>query len=339
MGLTRFPHGVSSFGIPVYGSGIGPIGIGTGNIYYAVTAKASTDLYYEKLRTNGVADGNIFATVNGAYAATTSNQNDVVCVLPGVHTLSADLTWANSFTHLVGLGGPATESDYSVAGCTITSGASGTASIRTLDITGHRNQFYNVNIEQPQAAATALTACRISSYGNYFKNVHFAGMMTNTQDAGTTSSSLEMYTYSGFSIFEDCIIGTPLWDVRSAINGQILFSNTSGATLPQDILFKGCRIFNSSTTDTNPAVRLTANWAVDRLLEFRDCTFFNFQQNIGIVLTSGVFLDGCGTSHIILLSGSTCQYGWNNWADVHTYIFNATGAANHGTGGTAIVSA
>ena len=287
---------------------------------------------------SGKTAGTSLKTVNAGYSAMVETQNDTLFCLPGTPSvLSEDLTWAKDFTHLVGLGGPAVESDHWVEGVTITSDWTGTASVITLDITGHRNQFYNVNIQQPQAAAAAVTACRVSSYGNYFKNVHFCGMMTDTQDTGTASSSLEMYTYSGFSIFEDCIIGTSLYDTRSAVNGQILFSNTDISKLPQDILFKGCRILNRSATATNPAVYLKANNAMDRLLEFRDCTFYNFWVDPSDILTSGVIKDACGTSHLILLSGSTCQYGWTDWADVHTYVFAAMPTSS-ATGGTAIVT-
>jgi len=330
MGLTHFPHGVSSFGIPIYGDGIG-----RGEIFYVVKSKTSSDKYWALLEERDIDRSKIFTTVNAAYAATTGDRNDTVFVFPGVHTLSADLVWAKNFTHLVGLGGPAVESDYSVGGVTITS--VGTASVSTIEITGHRNQFRDINIEQHGAAATCLTACKVSSYGNYFENVHFEGLMAAASDTAG-ASSLQMHTYSGFSIFKDCIIGSPLWDVRTAATAaQIYFSNTSGATLPQNILFKGCRIFNNSATATNPAVILAANNAVDRLLEFRDCTFYNFQTNLGTVLTSGVIKDACGTTHLILLSGTTCQYGWTDWADVHTYTFAAMPTSS-ATGGTALVT-
>jgi hypothetical protein len=266
---------------------------------FGIGDKWYVDGTYGSNGNSGKSAGDALKTIECGEAVLVTNRNDNLRVLPAVYTLTEDLTWDKSFTHLFGVGTPAVESDWTLAGITITAGQADNNSVRTLDITGHRNQFRNINLEQPQAAAEALTACRVSSYGNYFKNVHFAGMMRTEQDVGTTHSSLEMYTYSGFSIFEDCIIGTALWDVRSAVQGQIYFSNTSHATLPQDILFKGCRIFNSSTTNTNPAVLLGAQWALDRLCEFRDCTFYNFQLNIGTVLTSGVFKDACDSTHVI----------------------------------------
>lgn len=311
--------------------------VDVGELQFVVDSR--TDGFASMLTKRGVSAGSIHTTVNAAYAATSGDRDDVVVIKPGLHTLSGDLVWAKNHTHAVGRGGPLTEGDTYVDGVTVTSGMSGTASVTALTITGAQNQFHAFLVEQGQAAATAKCAVKVAGPSNYFKDFSAVGMMNTTQDTGTTASSLEIGASASYLKFEGGTIGSPLWFDRTAICGQILFSNTSSATLPQDITFIGTRILNASATNTNPAVRLTANNAVDRLLEFRDVTFFNFQANIGTVLTSGVFLDGCGTSHIILLSGKTAQYGWNNWADVHTYIFNATGAASHGTGGTAIVSA
>ena len=164
-----------------------------------------------------------------------------------------------------------------------------------------------------------------------------AGLMSNTQDTGTASSSLECGAGSHYFMAENCTIGTNLWDVNSGINGQIYFSNTSTTNPPQNFLFKGCTVYNQSATATNPAVSLKGNYAVDRLLEFRDCTFYNFQTNLGTILTSGVIKDACGTTHMILLSGTTCQYGWTDWADTHTFVFAAMPTSS-ATGGTALVT-
>jgi hypothetical protein len=215
---------------------------------------------------------------------------------------------------------------------------SGTASLATLTVSGAQNQFYNVFIEQGQAAATAVTAVKVTGQSNYFKNCGIVGLMENTQDTGTASSSLEVGDGAHYLRVEDCTIGTPVWDVRTNANGQIYFSGTSSTNPIQNITFKGCTIYNQSATATSPAVFIKGNYAIDRLLEFRDCTFFNYQSPIGSVLTSGVFNDACGTAHIILLSGSTCQYGWSRWvrANQVTTFFIASPAGS-ATGGTAIV--
>ena len=310
--------------------------VDAGEIHFVVDSR--TDDFATMLSKRGVSQGSIYTTVNAAYAACTNNRDDVVAVKPGLHVLSADLTWANSHTHLVGRGGPNQANGDSYTDATvITSGVDGTSSVAAITVSGAQNQFHNIFIEQNQAAATAVTAVRITGASNYMKGCGMAGLMNNTQDTGTASSSLELGAGSHYFRAIDCTIGTNLWDVNSAINGQIYFSNTSTTNPPQNFLFKGCTIYNQSATATNPAVHLKGNYAVDRLLEFRDCTFYNFQTNLGTILTSGVIKDACGTTHLILLSGTTCQYGWTDWADVHTFVFAAMPTSS-ATGGTALVT-
>jgi hypothetical protein len=307
-----------------------------GDIHFVVDSR--TDDYAAQLTKRGVSQGSIYTTVNAAYAAATTNRDDVIAVKPGLHTLSADLVWAKAHTHLVGRGGPNTEGDTYVDGTVITSGLSGTASVVALTITGAQNQFHNVTIEQGQGAATAVTAVRVAGPSATFKKCSILGLMTTTQDTGVVSSSLEIGASASYGMYEDCVIGTPLWFAKTALNGNIYFSNSAAGTVPQDIIFKGCRVFNSSATSTNSAVFLKNNYAVDRLLEFRDTTFYNFQVNMGTVLPAGVFKDTCGTTHMVLLSGTTCQYGWEDWSTgTKTYLFVAMPISS-GTGGTALIA-
>jgi hypothetical protein len=297
-----------------------------------------SDSWAQALTKRGVSAGSIFTTVNAAYADCTTEQDDVVAVKPGLHTLSADLVWAKNHTHLVGRGGPNTEGDTYVDGTVITSGLSGTSSVVALTITGSQCQFHNATIEQGQAAATAVTAVKVAGPSVTMKKMSILGLMTTTQDTGVVSSSLEIGASASYGYYEDCIIGTPLWFAKTALNGNLYFSNSAAGTVPQDITFKGGKIYNSSATSTNSAVFLKNNYAVDRLLEFRDVTFYNFQVNMGTVLAAGVFKDTCGTTHMVLLSGTTAQYGFEDWSTgTKTYLFVAMPISS-GTGGTALIA-
>jgi len=77
MTVTRFPHGISSFGVPVV-PGM-EWGIGIGNVYWIVAAKESTNLWYDNLREK-VDDDHIFATLQEAHDACTSGQSDTIFV-------------------------------------------------------------------------------------------------------------------------------------------------------------------------------------------------------------------------------------------------------------------
>ncbi len=86
MGLTNFPRGITSFGMPVLGSG----GVmTTGNVFFVDSGAVNSS------------DGNTMtapdvpgATVDAAVAKCTANNGDVVFVMPGhSETLSAAAAW------------------------------------------------------------------------------------------------------------------------------------------------------------------------------------------------------------------------------------------------------
>ncbi len=99
MGLTHFPNGVSSFGMPMIGSG--PI-LTTGGIYFLSSTSG------------GASDGNLgtspdrpMATLDAALGRTTANNGDYIIVMPNhAQTISA----ASAFTldvagvSIIGLG-------------------------------------------------------------------------------------------------------------------------------------------------------------------------------------------------------------------------------------------
>ena len=150
MGYTNFPHGITSFGVPVM-----PIGaLGPGEVFHLVAAKASTDPYYDYLYRNSVDDGHIFSTLAAAYAACTTNQGDNILVYPGTYTTTAELDWDKDHTTVYGMGGPQ-NSGFDVGTIITTSTATVGATIHN---TADKTKWYNVTITNSGAAATALTA-------------------------------------------------------------------------------------------------------------------------------------------------------------------------------------
>ena len=79
MGLTKFPNGVSSFGMPVLGSGGVTIPPTTGNVFF-VDSGIGVDA--PRL---GRDPGQPYATIDFAIGQTTANNGDQILVLPG-HT-------------------------------------------------------------------------------------------------------------------------------------------------------------------------------------------------------------------------------------------------------------
>jgi hypothetical protein len=98
MGLTRFPNGVSSFGIPVIGSGSL---MTTGNIFFVDSGSS------------GGADGNAATnpespaiTLDAAIGKCTANNGDIIFVMPGhAESIAAtDITMDVAGVSVIGLG-------------------------------------------------------------------------------------------------------------------------------------------------------------------------------------------------------------------------------------------
>lgn len=83
MGITRYPHGVSSYGIPLIGGG--GAGMIFGNVYWV---RKSTDTGYEEWyedHNTVYNDGtsSVFNTIQAAVDATQADRGDVIFVYPG----------------------------------------------------------------------------------------------------------------------------------------------------------------------------------------------------------------------------------------------------------------
>lgn len=98
MGLTNFPNGVSSFGVPLVGSG--PI-LTTGNIFFVSSATGSDG-------NSGTSPNRPFATVDYAIGRCTANQGDHIIVMPNHAETSTNTAgfWAFDIAGitLIGLG-------------------------------------------------------------------------------------------------------------------------------------------------------------------------------------------------------------------------------------------
>jgi len=313
MPFTHYPQGVTSFGIPIYGGGIGPvIGVGTGDVKYVVTAKTSSNLYYEKLRTNGIADGSIFISPSTAFADCTAAQNDVVVVFPGAYALTAELAWNKANTHMVGVGGPNSLGDYSEPNVCIYTATAAIGS--TINITGQNCSFYNLNVENSGAHATNICAVKVNKYGCYFNHCRIAGNMVSAQNASANTCSLWIAEAGMYPMFDDCQIGQDVWGNRTTANGGVIkYETSSGASSgrPNGSDFNRCRIVSIGDDANCVMVRVTAATAVGRGHRFQDCYFQHW--------------DGSGAGSTTLASAF-----YTPSTAVHKHIFHLLGCGSIG---------
>jgi len=98
MGLTAFPNGVSSFGMPVIGSG--PV-MTTGNVFFVDSGSTTGG----DGASNGTSPNTPFLTIDYAIGRCTANNGDVIFVMPG-HTenLTGSIALDVAGVSVIGLG-------------------------------------------------------------------------------------------------------------------------------------------------------------------------------------------------------------------------------------------
>jgi len=298
-------------------------GVGIGKAIYLAPVDSATSKYHGWLTANGVNAADIYTTLAGAYAACTDNRGDTIFAFPGTYTQTAKVTWAKNNTHLIGVGSlnqriPATAGTYGNVYFPCV-----TAMTELFLITGHHCTF--ANFSTYLSTATGIADIRVQGRVNTLKNI----FMKSGQDATQIASAVLGYglycdgssgNYCNALTVEGCHIGDPRNTTRTA-GGMILMAGDGTNSGGHCIEFKDCVIAGWTETAGVSAVYQSGAKPIDRYTLWQDCTFYNFYTNLGGILTAGVFNDTVGGTHMNLLTGRTCQYGWNVWGNNDNYMF------------------
>jgi hypothetical protein len=271
------------------------LGPGIGDVFHLVVSGSA---YHTWLLNQRIAGDHIFTTLAAAYAAMTNRRNDVLLVYPGTYVVTASLTWANDFCHMIGLGGP-NQRGYDTYGTQFYSTTITVAQI--INLTGKRCQFHNVTFANNGANAACLSAFKVDGYGAFLKNIQAIGMMAATQCDTTLANSLDIAAGASYLRAEDCIFGTTEWAVQgSNTNAPILFSNTNGATMPQDGKFTNCKIQSQIAAATRPLIHVGNHAGVGRDWIFDRCEFYAFSDNHAVACAQVITDPGNPMTHDIL---------------------------------------
>ena len=271
MSFTRFPHGVSSFGIPLFGN-IPPLH--PGDIHWVVSSKTTSSPMYTII-SEQIEDGDIFSSMATAYDSTTTNHNDVVILAPETHTISSSLTWANYNTHLIG-NHPGRV--FQAHAARFEASADFTPVITN---SGYYNTWANLRIAHGRGTAANYIGVEMSGHYNYWNNVDLwsPGNVAEGADAGMVSMNLS----GGNNYFEGCTIGGDS-RLRSAAN-KTLDIKTNGV---QNV-FKDC-VFMMYTDDAEAKFIWVSSGAgvQNRWTLFDNCTFIAYSVNWGTSITVAV---------------------------------------------------
>lgn len=286
MPLTNFPNGISSFGLPVIGSG-GMIPPGPGKVYF-VDYTNGTDAG------PGTSTSNPWKTIEYAYSQVTDGNDDIIALMgSATHVLSAMLTVSKSRVHFVGIDGTNGRFYGQNAKVSLTA-TSGASNIGTLLNTGVRNSFTNIKFINLSTVTEGIY-CVVEGgeYAIYTNCEFYKG--TDLDQTGAA----ELVLNGDSAQFVGCTIGS----LADAISGAIirpcvlLTAGVAGVgKVTRDSVFDSCLFWRQSGNAANRFVYGANAADVERMLLFKNCGFINN-------------LAGAGTPAQAIAMGATLTVG------------------------------
>lgn len=267
MTLTPFPHGISSFGMPVVGGGLPLMGgridaTGDAKVYFVDPANGSDG-------NTGFSPDKAMNTVSAAYAKTVDKSGDTIYLLndgnvSGSSVESATITWSNDNVHLVGLCAPTLLSQRARI---VWQGADVVTPL--INVTGNGNLFANISIiEETTEDGVASVGVRVSGQRNVFHNVAIMSMV-NTNTGDEAASSCLLLSGGSENTFRECYIGVDT-SARSQANASV--ECESAATRNA---FFDCTFAMFATAATPVFLEASTNSDIDRWVLFERCKFIN----------------------------------------------------------------
>lgn len=220
-------------------------------------------------------DGRVrfFTDLATAYAATESNNNDVI-VLDGnsTHTLTSMLTVSNSRVHFVGLdyllGNSRSYGQSSKVSLTATTGATNIATIKN---TGVRNSFRGIKFMNASTVTEGIYCFVDGGEYTYMENCE----IYKSTDLDVTASA-EFVCNADSPTYVNCTFGS-LADPRSGavIRANVLFTKELAGTglVTRDATFKNCNFWIQCTNSAQRFVYGANATDIERVAKFDNCDF------------------------------------------------------------------
>lgn len=226
-----------------------------GRLLVVKDADDSTVYNYQDLSEifdDGPTDGRLlfFNTLEAAYDAAQSNNNDVIC-LDGqsTHVVATMITWSKNRVHVIGFDG----GDRLVQQGAKVELSGNVAVAAVVKCTGVRNSFRNLKVIQSSTNAAAINVWQFAGEGNCYKNCSFLFGVTDNLDLTTAAEAL-MGEDAG--TFINCSFGTDvLLSTAGAGRAVMRIDAISGASSADGM--KSCRFVDcewlimSSSADAN----------------------------------------------------------------------------------------
>lgn len=253
-----------------------------------------------------------------AYALLTDGANDILYYIAGTTslTLTAQIAWAKSYTHFVGVCAPTQTGQRA----RIFSPATGTIS-PVMNITGSGCVFANLYVVQQSVNASALIDVSVSGGRNFFVNCHFTGPnnSTNAVDGGC---ALNFASGGSENTFIDCTIGVDTVDAATGVV-CVMWPATGGVARNR---FVDCDFVIHAGNAGAAFMEFPAAVGVDRYQIFRDCLFLNTsltQLTTAFVVNSDFGTVSTGNKKLVLKDCWGVGFPQYDSAQTHYVISNS----------------
>lgn len=257
-----------------------------------------------------------YPTLELAYAAATSNQDDVI-VLAGhaTHAVSTGIAWTKNRIHVVGFDG----GDRLVQQGAKVQLSGAVDSAYVLKVTGVRNSFRNVKFIQASTHANALSVVQMGGEGNLYKNCSFTFGVVDNLDQ---TNAFEVINGEDSGSFIDCEFGTETL-LTSAARAVMSVDMVTASQEFKSNRFKGCRFIISSSSSTATHIRLAAVTDILFTNIFDRCVFVASVDSAGGAAIAESVQTGTGTNKGVLVFSHPATFNSTDFA-------TATGGRNAG---------
>jgi len=232
-------------------------------------------------------DGKVrfYATLEAAYAAATSNANDVI-LLAGhsTHAISDGIAWSKNRVHVIGMDG----GDRLIQQGAKIELSGNVATAYVLKVTGTRNSFRNLKVIQSSTNAAALNVIQFAGEGNLYKNCSFIfGVVNNLGSVNAAEALLG----EDAGTFLNCSFGTDVLLTSAARNIMAMQVVSGGnADGAKSNRFKDCEFITMSSSASAVLLKIVATGSAKFLNKFTDCEFVAVKNasNSAIVITNAI---------------------------------------------------
>lgn len=257
-GLTNFPNGLSSFGLPVIPGLPVPF---NGNVFW-VKEPSGTASGTQPADSGSGTITSPYSNLNLALSACTSGNNDVILFSGTLH-VTESVVWDKNQTHLIGICSPLMRGKRARISST-----GSTVFTPMVSVTANGCLFQNIGTFYGYGNASAQVLWSDTGGRNCYQNCEFLSFGNATMAAQTGGRALVLSGDTGECTFNNCVFGVDTV-ARTAANYTLEIAGGS----PRNY-FSNCHFEAYLTgSGSNACHLLIGSGGIDRYLKFTNCQF------------------------------------------------------------------